>query len=76
MEEAITVEVLYRCRDNGHGVEEGMVRGHWTGEVDTWGKRTFQPSDGSPAMYFFDDEILSETADLMRADSGLSGLVM
>jgi hypothetical protein len=57
-----TVEVSYKCRDNGTGVEEGVVCGHWTGEVDTWGKRTFQPWDGSPAMYFFDDEIIIEGA--------------
>jgi hypothetical protein len=38
---------------------------------DAWGKRSLQPSDGSPAMYFLDDGILSATADLPITEARL-----
>ena len=57
------VEILYASRDIGYGVESGILTGWFTGEVDTWGKRTFR-IDGTrnachACMYLFDDEILS-----------------
>ncbi len=55
------VSLAYRCRDIGHGIESGTVRGNWTGEVDTWGKQTFRPSDGSDVLYLFPDEVVRET---------------
>jgi hypothetical protein len=54
------ITLHYRCRDFGYGVEEGEVTGFWTGEVDTWGKRTFQPDNGKP-LYLFADEVVEET---------------
>lgn len=55
-----TVMIDFECRDIGYGVEsEACVTGHWTGEVDTWGKRTFAADDGR-TLYLFPDEVLSE----------------
>ena len=66
----LVCRVTYKCRDIGYGVESGSFEGYWTGEVDTWGKRTFHviehfldPDgvDGEPAdvLYLFPDEIVS-----------------
>lgn len=50
--------VEYSCRDIGDGVEEGedvfVYRGRESG-----GKHTFEPTNGGPAIYLFDDEIVS-----------------
>ncbi len=54
----MVLDVWYRCRDIGHGVEEGTFEGFWTGEIDAWGKRTFRPVDGSGPLYLFSDEIV------------------
>lgn len=53
------ITLAYRCRDIGYGIEEGILTGHWTGEVDVWGKRTFQ-EDGGALHYFFPDEVDGE----------------
>lgn len=55
------VKLTYRCRDIGYGVEEGEVVGRWTGEVDAWGKHTFEPDRGE-TLYLFEDEIVEESA--------------
>ena len=49
----------YRCTTPGPEVEEGTVEGYWTGEVDTWGKLTIVPVNGTPALYLFRDEIVA-----------------
>lgn len=49
--------IRYVCRDIGYGVERGTVYGFWTGEIDTWGKRTIRPVTGGPPLYLFPDEI-------------------
>ena len=54
----IVCDISYRCRDIGYGVEEGIIEGFWTGEIDSWGKRTIRRVDGRPTLYLFDDEIL------------------
>jgi hypothetical protein len=48
----------WHTRDlSGHGDhEDGSSEGYFTGEVDTWGKRTFQPLHG-PTLYLFPDEL-------------------
>ena len=43
----------------GDGEEQGSFRGYWTGEIDTWGKKTFQPVNGSAPYYLLDREIVS-----------------
>ena len=53
------VAIVYECRDIGYGVESGQVEGVFTGEIDTLGKYTFQPSDGRDKLYLFADEILA-----------------
>ena len=60
--------IHYRCRDIGYGVEEGSLVGYWSGEIDTWGKRTIRVVEhiennteqilGSE-MYLFSNEIVS-----------------
>ena len=50
--------ISYRCRDIGYGVEEDVIDGFWTGEIDTWGKYTIRPLDG-PTLYLFADEFVS-----------------
>src|ERR1700735_3086075 len=57
LEQSVTIE--YQCRDMGHGVESGELAGRFTGEIDTWGKYTFQPDGGKAPLYLFADEILS-----------------
>ncbi len=55
-----TVALIYECRSNGYDddVESGIMDGRFTGEVDTWGKYTFQPmQESQPALYLFLDEI-------------------
>lgn len=52
------VTISYRCRDLGYGVEEDVIEGFWTGEIDTWGKRTIRRVDGQPPLYLFADEIV------------------
>ena len=49
--------ITFECRDIGHGVESGVLEGIFTGECDTWGKRTFRPASGAP-LYFFPDEVI------------------
>ena len=52
--------ITYECRDIGYGgVESGEIRAYWTGEIDTWGKYTIVPVDGSERLYLFQDEILN-----------------
>jgi hypothetical protein len=61
LEQAVTIE--YECRDIGYGIESGEVTGRFTGEIDTWGKYTFQPEGGKAPLYLFADEILSCAAN-------------
>lgn len=51
--------LTYKCRDIGYGVESGHCFGEWTGEMDTWGKRTFKRTD-DVLLYLFPDEITKE----------------
>ncbi len=54
----------YACRDIGYGVESGTVDGQFTGECDTWGKWTFQPTnENDDLLFLFADEVL-EISDL------------
>ncbi len=53
-------ELKYEARDIGYGVEEDNLEGFFTGEVDTWGKLTFQPLDNhDTTLYLFSDEVVS-----------------
>ena len=61
LEQAVTIE--YQCRDIGYGIESGEVAGRFTGEIDAWGKYTFQPDGGKAPLYLFADEILSCAAN-------------
>lgn len=41
--------------------DAGVVDAYWTGELDAWGKYTWQPVDGSPGpLYLFADELFVE----------------
>lgn len=51
-------DITYRCTTPGPDVEEGEIRAYWTGEIDTWGKYTIQPIDGSAPLYLFAREII------------------
>lgn len=54
------VEVTYRCRDIGYGIEEGIFVGTRDDEyIDAWGKIAFRV-EGGEDCYLFPDEILSE----------------
>ena len=48
--------ITYDCPDCGDG---GTIEGFWTGEIDTWGKYTIQPIDGSATLYLFARELVS-----------------
>ena len=50
--------ISYQCRDIGYGIEEGIIDAFWTGEIDTWGKRTIVPINGQRPLYLFMDEIV------------------
>lgn len=50
-------QLSYATRDLGYGTEENTIDAYWTGEIDTWGKMTIKPVDGSPTLYLFPDEI-------------------
>lgn len=58
------VEITYKCRDIGYGIEEGTIEGFWTGETDSWGKLTIRPVGSSGPygetlpFYLFPDEII------------------
>jgi hypothetical protein len=54
LEQTVTIE--YQCRDIGYGVESGEATGRFTGEIDTWGKYTFQPDGIGLPLYLFADE--------------------
>jgi hypothetical protein len=73
LEQAVTIE--YECRDIGNGVESGEVSGRFTGEIDTWGKHTFQPDGGKAPLYLFDDEILSCVANSSESGQSQTALV-
>lgn len=54
--------ISYRCEIGGPGepyTEKGVIDAFWTGEIDTWGKRTFQRVDGGPTLYLFPRELVS-----------------
>lgn len=51
-------DLTYYCTTPGPEPEEGTIRAYWTGEIDTWGKYTFRPVDGSPTLYLFLEEIV------------------
>lgn len=57
------VELAYRTRDLGYGVEEDIITAYWNGDIDAWGKYTIVPTNAAPVLYLFRDEIESvETA--------------
>lgn len=47
----------YRCRYIGYGVEEGEDTFIYQGR-EPLGKYIFEPVNGGPAIYLFDDEIM------------------
>jgi hypothetical protein len=51
-------DIAYRCDTPGPDIEEGIVCGFWTGEIDTWGKLTVQVFGFSPTRYLFDREFM------------------
>jgi hypothetical protein len=53
----LIVQLHYKCRDIGYGIEEGTVTGHFTGSRDDYGKCTFKREDGGADLYLFEDEI-------------------
>jgi hypothetical protein len=53
----LIVQLHYKCRDIGYGIEEGTVAGHFTGNRDNYGKYTFRRDDGGADLYLFEDEI-------------------
>jgi hypothetical protein len=55
--EGARVEVSFRCRDIGYGIEEGEGVYTYRGR-ESGGKLTFEPTDGSEPIYLFDDEVL------------------
>lgn len=54
----VVYDIAYRCTTPGPDIEEGTVRGYWTGEIDTWGKHTVIPVDGSAPRYLFRREFV------------------
>ena len=52
------IKLTYLTREG----EDGVSIGHWTGERDVWGKRTFEAlyKDSGLRLYLFDDEVVSE----------------
>ena len=50
-------DIKFLCTTPGPDVEEVAFTGYWTGETDTWGKRTFQPINGK-TLYLFDRELV------------------
>jgi len=59
IEQGRVYDIQAECDTSGPEVEHVEIRAYWTGEVDTWGKATFQPVDGRPAYYLFPREITS-----------------
>jgi hypothetical protein len=59
--------IRYRTRDLGHidAPEEGTMHAVWTGEIDTWGKYTFRPTDGGTPRRLLRDEftVLEDDAE-------------
>lgn len=51
-------EVLYAVR--GDDEEALIVVGYWADGHDWIGKREFIPANGSPSLFLFDDEVLSD----------------
>ena len=58
-----TVQTIsYRCATPGPDIEESSIDGFWTGDIDTWGKRTIRlirPMDGCDVIYLFDREVVT-----------------
>lgn len=51
-------EIAFSCDTPGPDIEEGLFRGIWTGERDTWGKLTFHDIDApDEPLYLFEREI-------------------
>ena len=69
LEQTVTIE--YQCRAIWHGVESGQVTGRFTGEIDAFGKYTFQPDGGKAPLYLFPDQILSCVANPSQRQSAL-----
>jgi hypothetical protein len=52
--------ISYHCATPGPETQEGTIVGFWTGETDSWGKRTIQQVNaGHARFYLFDEEIVS-----------------
>lgn len=50
--------VTYKCRDIGYGIEEGEDTFVYQGRETLAGKHQFDPVNGGPPIYLFEDEIL------------------
>ena len=57
----VVYDIDYVCRPMhpADDREEGTIRAYWTGEIDTWGKHTLIPVNGSDPLYLFRDEIVN-----------------
>lgn len=53
----VVYDIHYECRPPCDP-EPGVVRGFWTGQVDTWGKRTIVQVPAGKPYYLFPDEIV------------------
>ena len=56
LERGRVYSVSYDCTVRGLE-EDGTILAYWTGEVDMWGKLTFEPVRGAQPHYLFPDEI-------------------
>jgi hypothetical protein len=61
--ERITINYVCRAIDPRDERERGFLTGRFTGDTDTWGKRTFVTDSGQVHYFFADElaEILVET---------------
>jgi hypothetical protein len=55
----VVYEIEFSCSTPGPEVEEGVFRGFWTGEIDTWGKLTVNPINQERPVYLFPGEFVS-----------------
>ena len=66
-----TYEIDFDCV-NSPEHEQGSIVGHWTGEIDGWGKYTIKPlDDKQPPLYLFAQEIIDAVPYGTRCQRGL-----
>lgn len=58
LEAGVVCAIEFRCDTPGPEIEEGAFVGFWTGEIDTWGKMTFQIAESRTKLYLFPREIV------------------